>query len=181
MKKSKNKSLSKILARMAKDGDIETVAEIIEEMIEPEGAAPAEVGDEETEAAEDPTAVVETPEASLDAAFIDRAGHMLGEFSASNPNNVLVASSNLNQTHMIPVLFGVFRDHEKEMLTTRNTHFVQADERESRIINLLRLANATAALQIMAEQYAEEFAQAVYAEERSPDMMEQNHRSSDDD
>ena len=30
------KSLSKILARMAKDGDIETVAEIIEEMMEPE-------------------------------------------------------------------------------------------------------------------------------------------------
>ena len=30
------KSLSKVLARMAKDGDIETVAEIIEEMIEPE-------------------------------------------------------------------------------------------------------------------------------------------------
>ena len=33
------KSLSKILARMARDGDIETVAEIIEEMIEPEDAA----------------------------------------------------------------------------------------------------------------------------------------------
>lgn len=33
------KSLSKILARMARDGDIETVAEIIEEMIEPEAAA----------------------------------------------------------------------------------------------------------------------------------------------
>ena len=37
------KSLSKILARMAKDGDIETVAEIIEEMMEPEGTeTPAE-------------------------------------------------------------------------------------------------------------------------------------------
>ncbi len=46
------KSLSKILARMAKDGDIETVAEIIEEMIEPE--APAE--EETTE-----VVVVETP------------------------------------------------------------------------------------------------------------------------
>ncbi len=33
------KSLSKVLARMAKDGDAETVAEIIEEMIEPETAA----------------------------------------------------------------------------------------------------------------------------------------------
>ena len=56
------KSLSKILARMAKDGDIETVAEIIEEMIEPE--APAEAAAEETveEVAEEPAAVVETPE-----------------------------------------------------------------------------------------------------------------------
>ena len=62
------KSLSKILARMAKDGDIETVAEIIEEMIEPEGAetpaeAVAEVVAEAAETiAEDPSAVVETPE-----------------------------------------------------------------------------------------------------------------------
>ena len=66
------KSLSKILARMAKDGDIETVAEIIEEMIEPEGTAEAEaaaVAEEAAEAAEavaeDPAAVVETPEATI--------------------------------------------------------------------------------------------------------------------
>ena len=61
------KSLSKILARMAKDGDIETVAEIIEEMIEPEGAeVPAETDEDVTETTapviEDPAAVVETPE-----------------------------------------------------------------------------------------------------------------------
>ena len=62
------KSLSKILARMAKDGDIETVAEIIEEMIEPEAAeTPAEavageVAEAAAEVAEDPAAVVETPE-----------------------------------------------------------------------------------------------------------------------
>ena len=45
--KTMKKSLSKVLARMAKDGDIETVAEIIEEMIEP--AEP-----EEAEAAPEP-------------------------------------------------------------------------------------------------------------------------------
>ena len=63
------KSLSKILARMAKDGDIETVAEIIEEMIEPEGAAEAEAAAAAEEVAEavetvaaEPAAVVETPE-----------------------------------------------------------------------------------------------------------------------
>ncbi len=59
------KSLSKILARMAKDGDIETVAEIIEEMIAPEAAveeAAAEVAEAVEEVAEEPAAVVETPE-----------------------------------------------------------------------------------------------------------------------
>ena len=63
------KSLSKILARMAKDGDIETVAEIIEEMIEPEAAeTPAEVVEEVVEAAAaaaEPEAVIETPEATI--------------------------------------------------------------------------------------------------------------------
>ena len=52
------KSLSKVLARMAKDGDIETVAEIIEEMIGPaetEGEAAPEAG-ESTAAAENPAA-----------------------------------------------------------------------------------------------------------------------------
>ena len=59
------KSLSKILARMAKDGDVETVAEIIEEMIEGEASAPEpvdEVAEAVAEAAEEPAAVVETPE-----------------------------------------------------------------------------------------------------------------------
>ena len=57
------KSLSKVLARMAKDGDIETVAEIIEEMIEPEGSPEPEAEPEETAPAiEEPAAVIETPE-----------------------------------------------------------------------------------------------------------------------
>ncbi len=70
------KSLSKILARMAKDGDIETVAEIIEEMIEPEAAAPenaaAEVAEAVEEVAEEPAAVVETPGGAT--IVVDEAG-----------------------------------------------------------------------------------------------------------
>ena len=38
-----NKSLSRLLARMAKDGDVEAVAEMIEELITPEGSAPESV------------------------------------------------------------------------------------------------------------------------------------------
>ena len=50
------KSLSKVLARMAKDGDIETVAEIIEEMIDP-----AETESETAPEAGESTVVVEAP------------------------------------------------------------------------------------------------------------------------
>ena len=78
------KSLSKILARMAKDGDIETVAEIIEEMIEPEGTAEAEaaaVAAEVAEAAEtvaeDPAAVVETPEGATIVVDEDTLGGII--------------------------------------------------------------------------------------------------------
>ena len=81
--KNMKKSLAKILARMAKDGDIETVAEFIEEMIEtetPAGEGDPNEGDPSTSvgmttgktaaavaeaveaAAEDPAAVVETEE-----------------------------------------------------------------------------------------------------------------------
>ena len=67
------KSLTKLLARMAKDGDVEAVAEFIEEMIEGEpingsttGAsaaeAVAEVVEEVAEAAAEPEIKVETPE-----------------------------------------------------------------------------------------------------------------------
>ena len=71
------KSLSKVLARMAKDGDIETVAEFIEEMIEPEtepveaaaeavAEAVAEAAEpEEKPAVENAETVIAIDEASL--------------------------------------------------------------------------------------------------------------------
>ena len=76
-KTTMKKSLSKVLARMAKDGDIETVAEFIEEMIEPE-TEPAEAaaeavaeavagaaGPEEAPAVENAETVIAIDEASL--------------------------------------------------------------------------------------------------------------------
>jgi len=60
------KSLTKLLARMAKDGDVEAVAEFIEEMIEGEPDTPAEavaeVVEEVAEATTEPEVKVETPE-----------------------------------------------------------------------------------------------------------------------
>ena len=68
-KRTMKNSLSKVLARMAKDGDIETVAEIIEEMLEPEAGAAAQQETEETEA---PEVTVETEEGA--AVTVDEAG-----------------------------------------------------------------------------------------------------------
>ncbi len=69
------KSLSKVLARMAKDGDIETVAEIIEEMIEPENNS--ELPGEETETVETPAAVVETEAGNTIAVDEDALGGII--------------------------------------------------------------------------------------------------------
>jgi hypothetical protein len=65
--RSMKKSLSKILARMAKDGDIETVAEIIEEMIEPESTETSAeaVAEAVAEVAPVVAAAAEEPEAAL--------------------------------------------------------------------------------------------------------------------
>lgn len=108
--------------------------------------------------------VVETPEASLDAAFIVRAGHMLAEFANAPAGHQLVASTNLNQSHMISVLFGVLKEHEREMLATPMSHVVPSDERASRVTDLLRIARPTAALQLLRTQYEKELDIALYPE-----------------
>ena len=56
------KSLTKLLARMARDGDVETVAEFIEEMIGTE-ETPAEAAAEAAAEAEEAPIIVEAPEA----------------------------------------------------------------------------------------------------------------------
>ena len=76
------KSLSKVLARMAKDGDIETVAEIIEEMIEPEENSEfriqnSEPVSEESEQAEGPAAVIETEAGNTIAVDEDALGGII--------------------------------------------------------------------------------------------------------
>ena len=85
-KTTMKKSLSKVLARMAKDGDIETVAEFIEEMIEPEpveavveaaAEAVAEAAEpEEAPAVENAEAVIAVDETSL-AGILSRLDQMI--------------------------------------------------------------------------------------------------------
>ena len=64
-KNTMNKSLCKVLARMAKDGDVETVAEMIEEMIAPADPEQA-VPEPETEPAEEPAEAGETKNIIID-------------------------------------------------------------------------------------------------------------------
>ena len=64
------KSLSKVLARMAKDGDIETVAGIIEEMIE-SAEGETVLPDMPEEAGEQPEEQPETQNIIIDGQFID--------------------------------------------------------------------------------------------------------------
>jgi len=75
---------------------------------------------------------VETPEASLDAFFVERAGALLRNYAAAHPDNVLLVTSNLTREHMIAQLLGT-PDVE------------DLDTRRRRTLNLLKIARPTKA------------------------------------
>jgi hypothetical protein len=80
------------------------------------------------------TFVMETPEASLDGVAMDRVGHALARFAATEDNR-LVVTSNLSNAGLITALFGG---------ATKDVQEVRA--REARIINLLQVAAPNRAL-----------------------------------
>lgn len=94
--------------------------------------------------------VIETPEASLDSLFVDRAGQLLAKFAAGGGQlgNRLIASSNLNKEDMIPALFGLASEEEyiEWWKTHRSGHprasrdAVPLTERSKRLLNLLDVA-----------------------------------------
>ena len=96
-RKTMNKSMTRLLARMARDGDTETVAEILEEMIGPEADAPVPEtpetpenaeNAEKAEKAEKPAAPAgeEKPETAADegdlAAVVERLDRVISLLSA---------------------------------------------------------------------------------------------------
>ena len=90
-KRTMKKSLSKILARMAKDGDIETVAEIIEEMIESESPETPEeaIGEAVAETIVPAAAeIAEETEAAPEEATMNRTRTAGEESSASRTARV---------------------------------------------------------------------------------------------
>ncbi|RRJ96402.1 hypothetical protein Ga0100231_021215 [Opitutaceae bacterium TAV4] len=97
--------------------------------------------------------VIETPEASLDTVFVDRAGNLLRKFADENTgqHNVVLASSNLNSANMVRSLLGI--DHLTKEQVKR--------EVPKRIINLLELAAPNAAVREHRKIYDAELARSL--------------------
>lgn len=83
--------------------------------------------------------VIETPEASLDAYFVDQAGTMLKNFATGEgaDSNVVIVSSNLATQNMIGALLG-FTGPERKWPSARTV--------QKRVINLLQEGAPNAAL-----------------------------------
>lgn len=89
------------------------------------------------------TLVFDTPEASLDAVFIPRAGRAFSSYASSGEcERIVIAASNLNGTEMIRSMLEVPED-SAEPVTQQN-----------RIINLLKIAARGRALEVYADQYS---------------------------
>lgn len=84
--------------------------------------------------------VIETPEASLDAFFVDQAGELLRQFGkGDDPNgNVVIVSSNLARQNMIGALLGFAGDDK--------TAWPDAATVEKRLVNMLDECRPNAAL-----------------------------------
>lgn len=112
------------------------------------------------------TIVMETPEASLDAVFIPRAGHALNSFakSATRLESTLITSSNLNGSQMIPALLGLVSPPSESTasssvgLTWNN---MPMEERYDRILNLLEYAAENAALHKFSQEYKARLDEAI--------------------
>jgi hypothetical protein len=84
------------------------------------------------------TLVIDAPESSLDAVFATRAAEVLTRFCTSDNNNRLIVTSNLVDGDLVPALL-----KGAEIRSSR----------DSRIIDLLRIATPTAAIRRLHDEY----------------------------
>lgn len=116
--------------------------------------------------------VLETPEASLDSVFIPRAADLLRRFSCRSDGAAatrLIASSNVNREQMIPALFGAYPDekfHEQVASEPLGTAppMLPIEQREQHVLDLLKIAAPTRALEKFRGPYEEERDKAIYPE-----------------
>lgn len=97
--------------------------------------------------------VIETPEASLDAVFIPKAGKALNEFSLNRNDHpsTIITTSNLNGSEMIPALLGILDKSGRP-----------EDKKSERLLNLLDYAAKSAALREYASEYARELHKSLH-------------------
>jgi peptidoglycan hydrolase CwlO-like protein len=119
--------------------------------------------------------ILETPEASLDSVFVPRAADLLRRFATRTGTargTRLIASSNVNREEMIPALFGAYPDQRfygqvvDEQLSEM-PDMIPSDARESHVLDLLRIAAPTRALDRFRAAYEEERNLAIYPERRN--------------
>ena len=101
--------------------------------------------------------LIETPEANLDAVFMPKAGSAFKKFTEKAvPNHILIASSNLNGTAMIPSILGKFDDRGEP--TEQDNSGI-----ESHVLNLLQIAQKNKALQEYGPEYHRNLEKALYS------------------
>jgi hypothetical protein len=114
--------------------------------------------------------ILETPEASLDSVFVPRAADLLRRF-ATRSNGAhetrLIASSNVNREQMIPALFGAYPDKRfygkvVDETPSEMPPMIPVEERASHVLDLLKVAVPTRALERFRAAYEEERERAIY-------------------
>ena len=85
------------------------------------------------------TIVIDAPESSLDAVFVERAANVLSRFANANGLNRLVVTSNLAAGELIPALL-IASDNNPE-------------HRRSRIFDLFQHGVPTRAMRELADEY----------------------------
>lgn len=96
--------------------------------------------------------VIETPEASLDVVFVAQAGALLRRYAAEHPGNLLLVSTNLNREGMIGAILGLGEISAASM---------RREDKERRILNLLKVARPNQALEDHRPEYEQEYEQAI--------------------
>lgn len=94
--------------------------------------------------------VIETPEASLDTVFVEKASRLLRRFAVDD-NNVVIASTNINGSDMIGSLLGLNTPGRKTV----------AKDIKPFLINLLEEAAPNAALRENGARYRDDLAKAL--------------------
>ena len=95
---------------------------------------------------------IETPEASLDSVYTERAGLMLRAFTKGSSNRV-IATCNINGEAMVGHLLGTFGKERAK---------VKQQELDKRIINLLEQGAQTAAIKKSRAKYEAALDKAIY-------------------